>query len=118
MPTASYIVQLPTMTQTTSAVDTSTGSVPSWDISDAITVTVACVNATTAPGPKVQVALTSDPSPTWFILSYPTSGASQVITTSGIAISIANTGFKQMRVISTSIVTANTVHFGNKTTIL
>ena len=118
MPSATYVVQLPTMTQTTSAVDTSTGSVPSWDISDAITVTVACVNATTAPGPKVQVALTSDASPTWFILSYNTSGASQVITTSGIAITIANAGFKQMRVISTSIVTANTVHQGNKTTIL
>jgi hypothetical protein len=118
MPTASYVVQLPTMTQTTSAVDTSTGAVPAWDVSDAQAITITCANATTAPGPKVQVALTSDPAATFFFLSFNSSGFSQIITTSGIAFTIPVTAYKQLRVISTSIVTANTVHNANKLVIL
>ena len=115
MPTASHVVVLPTMTQTTSAVDTSTGPVPAWDVSDAITIAIACVNASTAPGPKVQVAFTSESTATFYFATYNTSGASPVISSSGIALTLANAGYKQLRVISTTIVTAATVHVGNKT---
>lgn len=112
------VIALPTMTQTSSAVDTSTGSVPAWDVSDAQALTVTFTGTTTAPGPQAQVALTSDPSATFFTLVYNTSGAGVVLTSSTIALTLFPIAAKQIRFVTTSIRTGSGVHNGNKLVIL
>ncbi len=114
MPGRTQIITLPAMTQTSSAVDTSTGPVPAWDVSDARAVTFTWVGDTTAPGPKVQVAYTLETTATFSILTYNTSGASPVISSSGIAVTVDPISFKQMRIVTTAIHTGTQTATGSK----
>ena len=118
MPGRSYVVQLPTMTQTTSAIDPSTGTVPSWDVSDAVSIVVTNASVTSAPSPKIQIALTSDVNPTWVTLMYNTSAASPMLTSSSIALTITNAAFKQMRVSASAVLSTAGLYNANKLVIV
>ena len=112
MPTT--VVLLPVLSQTSSAVDTSTHALTGWDVSDAQAITFSMLTGTTtAPGPVLQVAYTSDSTATFFAMTYFSSGGSVVTGSSGTAITVPIAA-KQARVITTAIHTGTQTFFAAK----
>lgn len=92
------LANLPNLTLTSSAVDTSTQSVTSWsDIEDAESMSITVNGNTSAPGLQVQVCYTTISTGAFFPLLYQSSGAGIVYVTSG-ALPIWPITFKQARV--------------------
>ena len=95
---------LPTLTLTSSGVDTSTGSgvANSWLVDDAESISVTLNGVTTAPGIQIQVAYVSATSATFVPLTYMTTASPPAIIylqSTGLAISfpIWPVPFIQMR---------------------
>lgn len=99
-----FIIPLPTISMTSSSVDTSTQTLTAVDISDAITISGYIREATTAPGIQLQVAFTSESTATFVAMKYPSSGATLIYFTSEATV-VPAIGAKQAR-IGTSNVTS------------
>ena len=104
----SWTIALPSLSMTSSSVDTSTQAIPFVDIQDAVSITAVLNGATTAPGFQIQVnmtTLTTSAGGYFAPLSHISSGASLVYLTSALATRIENPGAMQAR-IGTSNVTS------------
>lgn len=111
---ANQVVSFQAMVQTSSAVDTSTGAVPSWDTSDAESLSFLWSAATTTPGPQIQIAFSSESTATFSPLSINTNSTVIILTSSGYAMTITPIAFKQFRVVTTSVRTGVATITGSK----
>jgi hypothetical protein len=119
MPAYSYVTGLQPITQTSSSVDLSTQLPMAWDVSDAYAASITfSVGASTAPGPTVFVAFTSESTAAFVKLTYNTSGGSVVITSSASAITVFPIAFKQMTVVTTGVHVGTHTHIANKLVIV
>lgn len=96
-------INLGTLTLTSSAVDTSTQAIGSFDISDAYAIGFVVAGNTTAPGLQVQVCPTSDTGGTFSPMLFPSSAAGLVYLSSAGLNTLFAPAAKQVRVGSSNV---------------